>query len=180
MVAELCTTWPDQATPEGFAEVISIVDELEVLPEKLSLLARADAGYLPVMREDVGLVSSLITPLDRVAQSAEARNLKVVTAVEDGVPRTDPVLWATILHNLLGNAVSYAPEGSVIQVEASAGCMSVSNVVADLVEDEYGEIVRAVAEKSHQAWWRDAFGLVDRVGLCWIVSGALPAHFGRG
>ncbi|MGB7790500.1 MAG: ATP-binding protein, partial [Terrimicrobiaceae bacterium] len=45
---------------------------------------------------------------------------------------TDPTLWMAILNNLLGNAVSHAPAGSQILVEASPHHLAVHNQVRDL------------------------------------------------
>lgn len=146
MIAELGATWPDQATPERFAEVITVVDEIEVLLEKLTLLARADAGHLPVVLEEVDLRASVRSALERAANAAKAKRIRVETAIEDGVLRTDPVLWSAILQNLLGNAVSHAPVESVIQIDASCRRLVVSNLAPDLVEEDL--------EKLFERFWR--------------------------
>jgi len=44
---------------------------------------------------------------------------------------TDPLLWTAILNNLLGSAVSHAPRGAHVLVEASTGCLAVSNEAPD-------------------------------------------------
>lgn len=146
MVAELGAMWPDQATPERFAEVITIVDEMEVLLEKLSLLARADAGHLPVVRVDVDLRTSIESAVERAAGAAAARSITVEAVIEDGLLRTDAVLWSTILQNLLGNAVSHAPVGSVIHLDASARRLRVSNPAPDLADEDL--------EKLFERFWR--------------------------
>ncbi len=146
MIAELGSTWPDQATPERFAEMVTIVDEMELLLEKLSLLARADAGRLPVVLSDVDLRTSVGSAVERMKNAAAARNITLKLEVEDGSLRTDPVLWTAILQNLAGNAVSHAPEGSVIHLKASAERLMVSNPAPDLKEEDL--------EKLFERFWR--------------------------
>jgi signal transduction histidine kinase len=49
----------------------------------------------------------------------EKRGLTIDTEVERKAIVTDPLLWTAILNNLLGNAVSHAPRGAHVFVEAS-------------------------------------------------------------
>lgn len=132
IMADLGATWPDQATPARCGEMIKVIDELEALLEKLSLLARADAGSQPVELAPVDLTASIAAAIDRFAAAAAARNLTIHHAVEPGPFQTDPVLWSTILHNLLGNAVSHAPAGSAIRLAASPARLHLSNPAPDL------------------------------------------------
>lgn len=146
MIAELGSSWEDQATPARFREVIAIVDEMELLLEKLAMLARADAGSLPVVLEDVDLKASVGAAVERVEQAARARRIRVESSVVDGMLRTDAVLWTAIVQNLIGNAVSHAPEGSVVEVDASPGCLVVSNPAPDLRDEDM--------EKVFDRFWR--------------------------
>lgn len=146
MMAELGATWPDQATPERCAEIIKVADELEALLEKLSLLARADAGSQPVELADVDLSGSVATVVDRFTAAAAAKNLLIESQVESGPFRTDPVLWSTILQNLLGNAISHAPAGSTIHLTASPARLAISNPAPGL---DGGDL-----EKLFERFWR--------------------------
>jgi signal transduction histidine kinase len=49
----------------------------------------------------------------------EKRGLTIDTEIERKAIVTDPLLWTAILNNLLGNAVSHAPRGAHVFVEAS-------------------------------------------------------------
>ncbi|RYD33342.1 MAG: hypothetical protein EOP87_11170, partial [Verrucomicrobiaceae bacterium] len=146
MMAELGATWPDQATPERCGEIIKVADELEALLEKLSLLARADAGSQPVELAEVDLSATVSSMVERFTAPAAAKNLLVEQQVESGPFRTDPVLWSTILQNLLGNAVSHAPVGSTIHLVASSGGLAVSNPAPGL---DGGDL-----EKLFERFWR--------------------------
>jgi signal transduction histidine kinase len=146
MMAELGETWPDQATPEHCGEMIKVVDELEALLEKLSLLARADAGSQPVELASVDLSATIQAAVERFSSAASAKKLTICHQVEAGSFRTDPVLWSTVLHNLLGNAVSHAPVGSTIQVTASPTHLSISNPAPDLDGSDL--------EKLFECFWR--------------------------
>lgn len=131
-IAELGATWPEEATAERCAEIVTVANELEVLLDKLSLLARADAGRQPVQREAVDLPGTIATAISRLEGKAEKRAIRFDTRVEGGDFVTDPVLWGTILQNLLGNAVSHAPEGSMVLVEASPRRLAVTNPAPEL------------------------------------------------
>jgi signal transduction histidine kinase len=131
-MAELGATWPEEATTGRCAEMVTVANELEALLDKLSLLARADAGRQPVQREAVDLAASIATAVSRLEGKAEPRGIRFDTRVEGGEFVTDPVLWGTILQNLLGNAVSHAPEGSTVKVEASPMRLAVTNPAPEL------------------------------------------------
>jgi len=145
-MAELGAMWPEEATPERCAEMVTVANELEALLEKLSLLARADAGRQPVQKEDIDLAATLATAISRVQSRADARRIALDTRVSGESMSTDPVLWTTILQNLLGNAVAHAPEGSKVEVELSPQKLVVSNPAPDLAREDL--------EKIFERFWR--------------------------
>ncbi len=161
MVAELGATWPDQATPERCNEMIKVVDELEALLDRLSLLARADAGSLPIDPELVDLESSLATSWARFSIAAARKNLIFTKQIEIGTFQTDPILYSTILHNLLGNAVSHAPFGSKIHLIASPAKLIISNPAPDLDPHDLEKIFDRFWRKnsSHRAEAHSGLGL---------------------
>jgi signal transduction histidine kinase len=109
-----------------------VADELEALLDKLSLLARADAGSQPVEFTAVEMPMTIAVVLERLSGAAASKNLTIQQQIAPGLIRTDPVLWTTILQNLLGNAVSYSPAGSVISLMASPDTLVISNPAPDL------------------------------------------------
>jgi signal transduction histidine kinase len=132
IIAEMIGKWPDEATPERSQEMLEVIAELEEVLEKLSLLARADAGACPLQVETVDLTASIERAVERESAASASRGLRIRARIEPGPFRTDPVLWQTILVNLLGNAVAYAPRCSTIQLEASPRSLTITNAAPDL------------------------------------------------
>jgi signal transduction histidine kinase len=160
-MAELGAMWPEEATQERCAEMVVVANELEALLEKLSLLARADAGRQPVQREEVNLASSVASAASRVEARAAERGIRIDSRISGEAIETDPVLWATILQNLLGNAVSHAPEGSVVTLEASPQGLAVSNPAPDLDREDLDRIFERFWRKdeSHSGYGHSGLGM---------------------
>lgn len=132
IMAEMVGKWPDEATPERSQEMLEVIGELEELLDKLSLLARVDAGSCPVQVETVDLSASIQRAIERGSAASASRGLQIRTRIEPGPFRTDPVLWQTILGNLLGNAAAHAPANSTVHVQASPRSLTVTNAAPDL------------------------------------------------
>ena len=160
-MAELGAIWPDEATPARCAEMVTVANEMEALLEKLSLLARADAGRQPVVREEVDPAATITAAISRVEVKAEARRLRFHTAVAADRIVTDPVLWSTILQNLLGNAVSHAPEGSEIKVEFTPGLLAVSNPAPALDPEDLEHLFERFWRKdeAHSGYGHSGLGM---------------------
>ena len=126
-MAELAARWPEEATREHFEAMVAATGELGALLEKLSMLGRADAGGITVVSESMDLAESLAQPLARAGEKAAGREIRIERRVGDERIETDPVLWMAIVQNLLDNAVSHSPPGSMVQVEAGAGLFAVTN-----------------------------------------------------
>ena len=94
------------------------VRRLTRIVEDLFLLARSDAGHLPIRRESLYL-EDLVHDITRSVRSvAEQRNVKVelhgvVEAPFDG----DADLLGRLLLNLLDNAIKHSPIGASVDVE---------------------------------------------------------------
>lgn len=133
-MAELGAMFPDEATPERFQEVVAVSDELSSLLERLSLLSRTEAGRQPVSHEPVDLPAAVDLVVERVSRQAEERGVRFETEVDASPFNSDPVLWGTILQNLIGNAAAYAPPGSRVGITAAPGNVTVSNPAPDLTQ----------------------------------------------
>jgi len=160
-MAELGAMWPEEATTGRYAEMVVVANELEALLEKLSLLARADAGRQPVQRETVDLAATIGTAISRVEARADERRITFDTRISGETIQTDPVLWGTILQNLLGNAVSHAPEGSEIVIEASPDRLAVSNPAPDLSREDLDRLFERFWRKdeSHSGYGHSGLGM---------------------
>eukprot|EP00903_Cladosiphon_okamuranus_P003713 g3711.t1 len=120
-MAELGARWADEATPERCREMVSVTQEMGDLIERLSLLARADAGQqgIRIERMKVGEIAN--AGLLRFREMAEERGISMSTRVIDGEFCSDRVLWMAIFANMVGNAVSHAPRGSEIGITGLEG-----------------------------------------------------------
>lgn len=160
-MAELGAMFPEEATPGRCAEMVTVANELEALLEKLSLLARADAGRQPVRKEEVNLSASVGAAVSRVAARADERKIRFDLRIAGETIDTDSVLWGTVLQNLLGNAVSHAPEGSGILIEASPEGLAVSNPAPDLDREDLDRIFERFWRKdeSHGGYGHSGLGM---------------------
>ena len=158
-MAELGAMWPEEANSERCTEMLKIAGELESLLDKLALLARADAGRQPVMREDLSLVGSIDSVVQRLAPQAEDRDLEFDARIEDRPFRTDPILWGAILQNLLGNAVAHAPAGSRISIEASPEKLWITNPAPELSAEDVDHVFERFWRKDEVRTDREHSGL---------------------
>ena len=160
-MAEVGAMWPEEATSARCAEMVTVANELEALLEKLSLLARADAGRQPVLREPVDQAATIATAISRLEAKADERGIRFDTRVAEGSFATDPVLWNTIVQNLLGNAVSHAPQGSEVLIEASPHRLVVSNPAPDLRQEDLERLFERFWRKdeSHSGYGHSGLGM---------------------
>ena len=171
--AELIATWPDEASPERHCEMLDTVLELENLLDRLSLLSRTEAAAQPVQTTPVNLAESIASATTRVADGVAARKLTLATTVSSDVIQTDAVLWSAIVTNLVGNAVSHAPVGSTIQVQATSSQFSVSNPAPGLTQEDVHLLFERFWRKSHQRDIRQHSGLgLSIVAACCESLGA--------
>ncbi len=171
-MAELGAMWPEEATTERSAEMVIVANELEALLDKLSLLARADAGRQPVQRETVDLSSTVGAALARLEAKATERQVTFDTRISEGLFVTDPVLWNTIVQNLLGNAVSHAPAGSTVVIEASPQRFAVMNPAPELTAEDLDRLFERFWRKddSHSGYGHSGLGM-SIVKACAVLLG---------
>jgi signal transduction histidine kinase len=135
--AELALKWPEERSPDTDKTVLEIAIQLEMLISRLLTLSRAEQAQGSLHRAEVRLKTLVEEQLRRQASHVANRRLTVEhTLTEDAVVTTDPVLLESILSNLIGNAVAYAPEQSRVHVTHTQhnGCFvfSVSNFAPEL------------------------------------------------
>ena len=148
VMTELVTNWPQEFNRRHGEEMLEAIAENEALLDKLSLLSSAENERVSVESANVDLVDGVRDCVARVSESAEKRGLTIDTEVERMAIVTDPLLWTAILNNLLGNAVSHAPRGAHVLVEASADCLVVSNDAPELEADDIPHLFERFWRKS--------------------------------
>lgn len=110
------------ATPEELDRLLGETALLERLIEDLRVLALAEAGQLPLYREQ--LTPRHLLEAARGAFAGQAASQGVALAVEagDDLPLldADPQRMAQVLSNLVANALRYTPAGGAITLSATA------------------------------------------------------------
>jgi two-component system phosphate regulon sensor histidine kinase PhoR len=94
---------------------------MERLVRDLLRLARLDAGQETLDQISLDVRSFADAVVADLSEAAEARNQQLRVTVASGAEnvRADPAKLHDALRNLVANAVSYAPEGSAITIEAA-------------------------------------------------------------
>ncbi|MBJ7594090.1 MAG: HAMP domain-containing protein [Candidatus Dormibacteraeota bacterium] len=112
--------------------LLTEVEHLTQIAERLLLLARADAGTLVAARAAVD-VNDLLTEAAERWRTAGGRKHVTVTsdaATAASVPG-DAALLRQVIDNLVDNAIRYAPPGSTVALQASEADDGIAIEVAD-------------------------------------------------
>lgn len=160
-MAESGAMFPEEATSSRMSEMVGVADELTALLDKLSLLSRADAGRQPVSHEAVRLSEIIRTTIDRNTDKAASRKLYAEFSGDAVVFESDPLLWTSIVQNLIGNAFSYAPEGSTVRIESEPNRFAVENPAPDLSETDLSQLFDRFwrKDKSRTGYGHSGLGL---------------------
>lgn len=127
----------EEGPSPGDQRFLSIIarnsSRMERLVHDLLRLARLDGGQEALEVTDCSVHSVFESVLAEVAPMVEAKQQRAETSVPEEVAtvRADPVKLQDAVRNLVENAVSYAPEGSTIQLSARTGGREVLLSVAD-------------------------------------------------
>ncbi|MDJ0597103.1 MAG: HAMP domain-containing sensor histidine kinase [Pleurocapsa sp. MO_226.B13] len=94
-------------------------DYLARLVEQLMLLARADAGQLQINPQAVSAVAIAQECLSRMEVTAHNAHLNLELLATPDLPQVwvDPELTGQVVLNLIDNAIKYAPDSEVIDIE---------------------------------------------------------------
>lgn len=89
------------------------ISALEGLFDALLDISRLDAGIVQANVGSVRIAPLLHRLSDEYAPQARVKQLAWSCEAADLVVRTDPVLFETVLRNLIGNAITHTPRGEV-------------------------------------------------------------------
>ena len=109
-----------EPSPETWRLLRAETGRLTRLVTDLSELWRAEARQLPLEAEAVNLAEVAAQVTERFAPLATARGIRVDLVVAVSMARADRDRVAEIVDNYLSNALRHAPDGSTIEVVASA------------------------------------------------------------
>ena len=144
---QVCRSRPRdrQAYEAMIDKCLKMTGGIRSMADTLLLLARADAGQLPVRCQPVDLARMLEASWAVFLPRARARRLLTAYDVPDPcLVETDTEQFRMILGNLLDNAVSYADEGGTIQIRVhQAGAsiiLEVCNTASRLADGDAGHL----------------------------------------
>lgn len=167
-LVEVETRYPSGRDMGGvLGEVGSIGAELEATVTALLQLTRIQSGLDAVRPEVVPLTPLLARVCARHQDQAQARNVRLEvasTSAADATVATDPALLEIVLDNLLGNAVAYAPAGTIVALRCESGAVCVRNTAPNLHEDDLANF--------GQRFWRKGEPGSGHAGLGLALAGA--------
>jgi signal transduction histidine kinase len=103
-----------------YREALNAVAEqssrLARLVDDMLVLARADAGGYPMRRAEIDLDDVVRHCTRDLAPLASAKNIRLSSHLEPVSVTADEALLRRMLGNILGNAVTYTPEGGAVKV----------------------------------------------------------------
>lgn len=101
--------------------------------DDLFLIARADAGHLPLRREPLYLEEVVDEAARAVRALAHERGVRVeLLPLEDSPFNGDADLLGRVLLNLLDNAIKHSPEGGMVTLSLTRGALEYYVSVADV------------------------------------------------
>lgn len=115
--AEFASLYPDRASKDDYLSILQTTERLERIVESQLALARIESAAAAEEQETVALNDLIGQLLESRKTEQENRQLRIeFPDNENRFVETNPELLRTILDNLLGNAMEYAPEKSTIQL----------------------------------------------------------------
>jgi len=157
-MTELGTRWPEEFTEEHGNEMLEVISDLEALLGTLSLLAKTESKAV-AHREAINLEETVSELVERGRSRIKERELDIRCEIANEEFYSDPVLFRTILQNLLDNALDYCPEGSTIRVAADSEHLIVENPVHDLTEEDLPQLFARFWRKSRSRSEKEHSGL---------------------
>jgi signal transduction histidine kinase len=104
-------------TQESLAPVYEETLQLGKLVEDLRELTLAEAGTLPLERQEMELAELVERTCDAIRPVAQEEGIEIEAELERGlVVEADPHRIRQVLGNILANAVRYSPPGGVVKV----------------------------------------------------------------
>lgn len=172
----------DEDTRRRYLETMTThIRALGALIDDLFELSRLEAGEIQWSMEHVPLDDLVGETVEAMRLYAEARGVRVVAEVGDGVglARANPEKVQRVLFNLIQNAIRHTPGDGSVTVRAHAGSMELEIEVADTGEG----IAPADRRRVFDPFFRgrsDAARAREGAGLGLAISRAIvEAHGGR-
>jgi two-component system phosphate regulon sensor histidine kinase PhoR len=111
----------DPVAARGFARRISgEIDHLTQMVAELLELSRIESGKIKLRTEAVEIAGLIEASIDRMSPLAEERNIRLASAVPDGLPDawSDASRAGEVLINLIHNGIKYTPPEGTVTISA--------------------------------------------------------------
>lgn len=118
--AELALKWPEQRNAATDRAVLEIAVQMEALVARLLALSRAENGQQPIELTQLTLAAVIDRILGPLGPKFSDAGLSIERAGDELTVSTDPVLFESIISNLLDNAASYSVRDSAVRIVATA------------------------------------------------------------
>jgi two-component system sensor histidine kinase QseC len=136
----LASADPNAESTMAIEDLRAAALQMERIVTTLLALARCEAGHQPVTLQAVDLRRALDEAWGPWQSVARAKRLAVALEAEEAIVRTDQTLLASILGNLIANAVEYTREGgrisTTIATTASSVKLGIANTQRDLAAED--------------------------------------------
>jgi two-component system, OmpR family, sensor histidine kinase QseC len=147
-------------TRELLADLGQIGAKMERIVAALLLLTRIDAGIERLSLQRVNVSALTQTLIERHHGRMQERGLQLQADTEPTVMwMADATLLDVVLGNLLGNAVAYAPAGSIVRLRCTPLAWCVSNPAPDLTDEDVARMKQRFWRKGKEAGVHTGLGL---------------------
>jgi two-component system sensor histidine kinase QseC len=152
-LAEVALKWPETREANTDRETLAIAVQMQGVVTRLLALLRSEHEQLPIVMEPLRLAPLLESVWRPFADKAANKQLKIERIVADEAEiESDPVLFRSILTNLVDNAVEYTPNGGTVHITGEIGTtqftLRVNNTCGDLTAED-------VSHFSERFWRKD-------------------------
>lgn len=160
--------------PDALGSALEECARLENLIGQMVLLARSEHPATELQKKALDARHVLLSTADFFSAMAEEAGITLEVGAPEGLEfQADPPLLERALHNLVSNALAYAPPGS----QVTLGAASLPDHVALWVQDDGPGVPEALRRRLGQRWVRGEKGKGLGLGLA-IVGGILHLHGG--
>lgn len=119
--SEVAAKWPDQSSPDDYAEIARIAAHLQQVVDTLLLLSQAETSPSDIVRESVVIRPLIEECVALYVDRARQRKVSLTMRLDETLTlQTDVRLLRIIVMNLIANAVEYAPSGSEVTLACAA------------------------------------------------------------
>jgi len=144
-LAEVGIKWPESRSDQADRDALAIAVQMEGIVTRLLTMLRSERGQVIVSPAPIDVPDLVSVRWRTLEARATARGLRLCRrGPERAILTSDPVLFTSILSNLLENAVDYATPGTSIgfdlELDDARFVLAIANDTADLQQADLGEM----------------------------------------